>query len=336
MQIESLSLFLTVIETRSITKAAQKMYITPQGASSAIKALEKQLGMKLFERTGASIELTRQGAEVAREAQKVVAAYQKMQSVVAMQNNDVAGRDILKVVATPFVRQTLTAVIQDYASYSNENAVVQVVEKNAFEIARGFENLDNDTLYLLDLPLDLELTSEELPSKFCTLALREQAIFHPFVLSNFVIKCSEFSPYAAKDTIRWSDLTSDQIACHDDPFLIKVIGHHVPTCREGSVGMRVSNTELIGAAINQSGMIGISASLPVAFGEWNWKKTYNGVAIEPKPKASFVTGALGSSENKHAESFCRFMQNLLVHLIPSYMKKNDPNEFYKKNRRRFA
>ncbi|WP_180326562.1 LysR family transcriptional regulator [Raoultibacter phocaeensis] len=336
MQIESLSLFLTVIETRSITKAAQKMYITPQGASSAIKALEKQLGMKLFERTGACIELTQQGAEVAHEAQKVVAAYQKMQSVVAMQNNRVASRDILKVVATPFVRQTLTAVIQDYAAYSNDNAVVQVIEKNAFEIARGFETLDNDTLYLLDLPLDLEIASEELSPSFCRLALQEYAIFHPFVLSNFVIKCSEFSPYAAKDTIKWTDLTADQIACHDDPFLIKVIGRYVPTCRRGNVGMKVSNTELIGTAINQSGMIGISASLPVAFGERNWKKTYNGVAIEPKPKASFVTGALGSPENKHAKSFCLFMQNLLAHLIPSYMKKNDPSEFYKKNRRRFS
>lgn len=337
MQIESLSLFLSVIESQSISKAAQKLYITPQGASSAIKALEKQLGVELFERVGTSIKLTPQGMEVAHEAEKVVGAFQKLQSVVAMQSNKAADHEILNVVATPFVRQTLTTVIQDYASYSNENAVVNIIEKNAFDIAGEYENLDDDTLYILDLPLDLEIAAEELSEGFCRDILnKDHPSFRPFVLSNFMIKCSEFSPYATKNTVKWTDISSDQIACHDDPFLIKIIGHFVPSSHGGSVGMKVSNTELIGTAVNQSGMVGISASLPVAFGERNWKRTISGVAVEPKPKASFVTGVLGSSRNLHAQSFHRFMENLLAHLIPSYMKKNDPSDFYKKNRRRFS
>jgi DNA-binding transcriptional LysR family regulator len=46
----NLEYFLIVAEEHSVTKAAQKVYISPQSMSSHIKRLEKQMGVELFSR----------------------------------------------------------------------------------------------------------------------------------------------------------------------------------------------------------------------------------------------------------------------------------------------
>lgn len=107
LQIESLSVFLAAAEARSIAKAAQKLYITPQGASSSIIALEKQLGVKLFVRTGSSVELTAGGRAVANEAERVMSAYRRLQTTAAIQGDAYHSDDAFDVVVSPYVAQTL-------------------------------------------------------------------------------------------------------------------------------------------------------------------------------------------------------------------------------------
>lgn len=328
MQLESLSLFLAVIESGSITKAAQRLYITPQGASSAIKTLEKQIGVTLFERKGQTLELTPKGSKVAQEAEKIVNAYQRLQEVIAFQDDAVPPTDTLNIVATPFVRQTFTSVLEDYAEITCGNPAVSITEQNAFEIVRNCRDLDTDTLYLVDIPLNLEILLSEVSEDIVSDILTMTDLFMPFALSTFLIKCSEFSSITAKESLEWSDIAADKIACHDDPFLMKVIGHFVPSCNELGFGMKVTDTGLISTVVQQSGMIGISASLPVIFRERTWKRTISGSAVIPKPKAQFVTGVLGSPDNKYAANFHRFMRSFLDRAIPEYMKENDPAIFF--------
>ncbi len=51
MEIKYLKSFEIVYEARSITAAAKKLFITPQGLSRGIQQLEQELGVALFERT---------------------------------------------------------------------------------------------------------------------------------------------------------------------------------------------------------------------------------------------------------------------------------------------
>lgn len=61
MRIETLSHFLKVAECKSYTRAASALFISQQGLSKSIAALEKELGAILFERNGKAVELTKQG-----------------------------------------------------------------------------------------------------------------------------------------------------------------------------------------------------------------------------------------------------------------------------------
>ncbi|CAM4412214.1 LysR family transcriptional regulator [Nocardia ninae] len=56
-----LAQFLEVAEQLSFTRAARKLHITQQALSTAVRRLEKDLGVALFERTTRRVALTRAG-----------------------------------------------------------------------------------------------------------------------------------------------------------------------------------------------------------------------------------------------------------------------------------
>jgi LysR family transcriptional activator of glutamate synthase operon len=53
--------FLTIAETKSVTKASEKLYISQPSLSQYLKKLEEELGVKLFTRKNNSMELTDMG-----------------------------------------------------------------------------------------------------------------------------------------------------------------------------------------------------------------------------------------------------------------------------------
>lgn len=61
MNLYHLEYFLTLAETQHYTKAAERLYITQPSLSYAISSLEKELGLKLFEKDGRNVVLTPAG-----------------------------------------------------------------------------------------------------------------------------------------------------------------------------------------------------------------------------------------------------------------------------------
>ena len=58
--------FRTVAEQLSFRKAAEELYLTQPAVSLQIKALEEELGVQVFDRTGAQIALTPAGKVLLR------------------------------------------------------------------------------------------------------------------------------------------------------------------------------------------------------------------------------------------------------------------------------
>ena len=53
--------FYTVAKKGSLTKAAEELYISQPAVSQAVKQLENQLGVNLFNRTHRGVELSEEG-----------------------------------------------------------------------------------------------------------------------------------------------------------------------------------------------------------------------------------------------------------------------------------
>lgn len=72
MDIESMRTFLILSETGSFTKTSQMMFVAQSTVSNRINELERELKVKLFERTNRKVELTYQGEKFRSYVQKVL------------------------------------------------------------------------------------------------------------------------------------------------------------------------------------------------------------------------------------------------------------------------
>jgi DNA-binding transcriptional LysR family regulator len=64
--------FRAVAEQLSFRKAAEELYLTQPAVSLQIKALEEELGVQVFDRTGAQIALTPAGKVLLRTRSRLI------------------------------------------------------------------------------------------------------------------------------------------------------------------------------------------------------------------------------------------------------------------------
>ncbi len=77
--------FIEVVDSGSITKAANNLFRTQQAISLQLKALEEELELTLFDRQGSRIVLTQQGEQLYEEFK---AAFIQMESSVYRMKSD--------------------------------------------------------------------------------------------------------------------------------------------------------------------------------------------------------------------------------------------------------
>ena len=79
MEIRTLRYFLAVARAENMTKAAQLLHVTQPTLSKTIRALEDELGKKLFERHSFSISLTQEGMLLRDRAEDLVTMADKIE-----------------------------------------------------------------------------------------------------------------------------------------------------------------------------------------------------------------------------------------------------------------
>ena len=78
MTIQQLKYIITISEKGSLNKAAEVLFITQPSLTSAVRELEKELGITLFNRGGKGVTLTNDGAEFLQYARQVVTQYDRL------------------------------------------------------------------------------------------------------------------------------------------------------------------------------------------------------------------------------------------------------------------
>jgi DNA-binding transcriptional LysR family regulator len=80
MELYQLKTFVAIAQERSLTRAAERVFTSPPAVSAQIKALEDELGVKLFDRTPRGMVLTEAGARLLEEAERTLASAGRMRS----------------------------------------------------------------------------------------------------------------------------------------------------------------------------------------------------------------------------------------------------------------
>lgn len=91
MDVHLLRTFLAVAEAGSLTRAAEQVHLSQPAVSAQVKALEGQLGLALFRRSGRGMELTAEGERLVREAREIVVRVEGMSRLADRLRGDVTG-----------------------------------------------------------------------------------------------------------------------------------------------------------------------------------------------------------------------------------------------------
>ena len=101
MELYQLRTFAAVAEESHLTRAAERLHLSQPAVSGHVKALESELGVRLFERTSTGMALTTAGSELLEHARRVLSAADDVKRAAQQMQGDVAGILRVGTVADP-------------------------------------------------------------------------------------------------------------------------------------------------------------------------------------------------------------------------------------------
>jgi DNA-binding transcriptional LysR family regulator/anti-sigma regulatory factor (Ser/Thr protein kinase) len=133
-----LVVFRAVAEQRSFRKAAEELYLTQPAVSFQIKALEEDIGVQLFDRTGAQIALTEAGKVLLGYSRQANALFLQAEHEIAALSGDHAG--ILAIGASTTIAQYLLPRILGEFLRSHPRIHPTMISGNTEQIVEAVKN----------------------------------------------------------------------------------------------------------------------------------------------------------------------------------------------------
>lgn len=151
MQLRALRYFVTLAREKHFARAADACGITQPTLSSALVALEAQLGKRLVERDRRYVGLTHEGRAMLPWAQQLLAAHEGLVHAVEVLDGPLRGEFRLGAIpaAMPCVGQFTQALLRAHPAMSlsvrslTSREIVRAIE--AFEIDAGITYLDHES-----------------------------------------------------------------------------------------------------------------------------------------------------------------------------------------------
>ncbi|MEF9948340.1 MAG: LysR family transcriptional regulator [Comamonas sp.] len=151
--LDEMQAFITVVDSGSITGAAEQLGQTISATSRTLARLEAKLNTTLMRRSTRRLELTEEGATFLTRARQIVASVQETEELMTLRRNQPEGR--LRVdAASPFMRHVIVPLVASYrARYprvqleltSNEG-VIDLLERRT-DVAIRIGSLKDSSLH---------------------------------------------------------------------------------------------------------------------------------------------------------------------------------------------
>jgi hypothetical protein len=127
--------FLYLCETFNFAEAAERDGVSPAAFSDRISRLEKELGVRLFERTTRSVGITMQGRRLLPLARKIVALSSRCEATV---NNPKATTAVLDHAYVLLVDDDVKGVFDSLPSALHAYVTMDVDEDQHEVVVRGY------------------------------------------------------------------------------------------------------------------------------------------------------------------------------------------------------
>jgi LysR family transcriptional regulator, nitrogen assimilation regulatory protein len=148
MNSDELNLFALVASTGSLSRAALELGVDQSGMSRRMAALEAELGVRLFHRSGRGVVLTEPGRQLLRYAETVTRTLEEAQQV--LRSHSTQGPAQLAIAAQPTIAHILFGPLGKALRQRYPHTQLRVVEGLASQILRQLSEgeIDAAILYL--------------------------------------------------------------------------------------------------------------------------------------------------------------------------------------------
>ena len=133
MQIKQLEYLVKIVENGSISKAAEQLYITQPNLTKAVSSLEKEYGIRLFNRRARGVELTAEGKEFMRYARKVIAAADALDSNFTSQKKEARAELFLATHQFDFI---YPAMLKTYERFTDQRIHFNLIETDRSDVVQ--------------------------------------------------------------------------------------------------------------------------------------------------------------------------------------------------------
>lgn len=212
MNLYHLRYFVTLAKMQHYTKAAEHLCITQPSLSHAISALEKELSVKLFEKEGRNVVLTKCGMEFLGEVERSLQILDKSVDHIKAAGNGEGRLDIalLRTLGTNLVPELIRGFVSEYP----------------------YKNIDFHFYNGLTADILEGLKEQKYDIAFCSRADNEPLIdFIPIARQDLVVIVPKHHPLADRDEICLSEtLAYPQILFSKRSGLRAIINKLFETC----------------------------------------------------------------------------------------------------------
>ena len=207
MNINHLTYAVTVAEAGSLSKAAEKLLVAPSNLSRAIKELEKDLKIRIFDRSGKGMKLTPQGEELLQNARTLLSQIDELNSFYRDRSTPPQSFS----VSVPRAGYIAAAFSEFYQRPECSGAKILYTESNSYGA------IDNVMNRRCDLGIVRSATKYD---KHFIPLFEKNGIDHK-VISQFryVALTSVHSPLAQLSQVCHSDLSSLTEVAYADPYV---------------------------------------------------------------------------------------------------------------------
>lgn len=177
MEIKELNYLIAIAEEKSISKAAERLYMAQSSLSQYLQTLESNLDTKLFVRTNKGIRLTEAGNIMLKYAYTTLSEYHRAQDEIQDLKDLQSGKVILGI--SEFRGSYLLPPVLNAFKLDHPGIKVQIIEQNSMALERLLLSGDID-IALLVLPVsDTRIQADfVMNDEICLIASENHPIIH--------------------------------------------------------------------------------------------------------------------------------------------------------------
>lgn len=243
MNLSQLYYFRKLAELQHYTKTAKELYITQPTLSDSISALEKELGVSLFQKEGRNVRLTKYGSEFHQYVTSSLSELERGITLMKEKSGSITGTIDLGCIPT-LLGDFLPEVIGNYTSNKNPLAKFNIYQGMSLDVLEGVKSGKYDL-------------------GFCSMVEDEPDIaFVPIMAQELIAVVNTKHPLAEKDKICISDLKQYSITTYRDTIPIGKTIRRLLKEHGVEASFSYDDEITIGGVISKKPLVAIAADTP--------------------------------------------------------------------------